>query len=532
MHIHYFTLRKIAHLLNEKVSNGIAGEIFTQTRDELVVGLGSPAGDLYLRISCSPQLTYVWPVNEFAKARRNVADLFPVLPGKAFLGARVLAWERVLILSFEDGHELILKMHGNHSNVLLRQGGVVTEMFRNQLDVDLDWVEPDTRFDETLTKAEQVEDVAAHLKKISPALDKRFAERVQREMDGGKSFAAAYSLMLAEAEGDTCWIHRIKGKIEFLVISPDAGDALTVQGVQQALMTFLKSSLQYRQYFAFYSQAEKAVKTESQRLTGQIASYKTSIQNLDDSRSGEEIGSILMAFMHEVPAGAAEVTLEDFYSEGRIRIKLNPQLSPQQNAERYFQKQKDRKKQKQHLLEVLEAFEKEWSTFSPCADAFALLTPPSAMALTPQGIDHRYAKEMTAYLKTWGELLGLSESEAGEKKRFFFEFEKEGWKIFVGRNSKNNDELTFGFSSKEDLWLHARDVTGSHVILQRKGKDFPRHIIEYAASLAAGYSKRKGEALVAVQYTLRKYVRKLKGGPPGKVIVDREEVLLVEPAKR
>lgn len=75
-------------------------------------------------------------------------------------------------------------------------------------------------------------------------------------------------------------------------------------------------------------------------------------------------------------------------------------------------------------------------------------------------------------------------------------------------------------------------MTGSHVILQRKGKDFPRHIIEYAASLAAGYSKRKGEALVAVQYTLRKYVRKLKGGPPGKVIVDREEVLLVEPAKR
>jgi predicted ribosome quality control (RQC) complex YloA/Tae2 family protein len=129
-------------------------------------------------------------------------------------------------------------------------------------------------------------------------------------------------------------------------------------------------------------------------------------------------------------------------------------------------------------------------------------------------------------------LLGLGASGGGEKRTFFFEYEYEGWKILVGRNSRNNDELTFGHSHKEDLWLHARDVPGSHVIVQRKGKDFPKHVLEHAAGIAAHYSKRKGEALVPVQYTLRTYVRKLRGGAPGQVTLEREQVVLVEPMRK
>ena len=95
-----------------------------------------------------------------------------------------------------------------------------------------------------------------------------------------------------------------------------------------------------------------------------------------------------------------------------------------------------------------------------------------------------------------------------------------------------NDEL-LKLSHKEDLWLHARGVPGSHVIIQMNRKnDFPpTNIIEKAAEIAAFYSKAKGSSLVPVIFTKRKYVRKGKGLPPGAVFVDKEDVVLVKPTE-
>ena len=104
--------------------------------------------------------------------------------------------------------------------------------------------------------------------------------------------------------------------------------------------------------------------------------------------------------------------------------------------------------------------------------------------------------------------------------------------IFVGKGGKNNDELSFKFASKEDLWLHVKDVPGSHVIIRhRAGKTIPITVLEYAAGLAAFYSKKKNDTLVPVQYTPRKYIRKRKGDPAGLVVVDREEVIMIEPSR-
>jgi predicted ribosome quality control (RQC) complex YloA/Tae2 family protein len=112
----------------------------------------------------------------------------------------------------------------------------------------------------------------------------------------------------------------------------------------------------------------------------------------------------------------------------------------------------------------------------------------------------------------------------------YHEFEFQGFKIWVGKNAISNDQLTLKYSHKEDLWLHARDVAGSHVIIKyQSGKPFPKTVIERAAQLAAYNSKRKTDTLCPVAYTPRKYVRKRKGDPAGAVIVEREEVIMVEP---
>ena len=100
-----------------------------------------------------------------------------------------------------------------------------------------------------------------------------------------------------------------------------------------------------------------------------------------------------------------------------------------------------------------------------------------------------------------------------------------------GKNAKNNDLLTLKYAKKQDIWLHARDVSGSHVIIRNpQNRTVPAFVIEKAASLAAYFSKRQTESLCPVIVTSKKFVRKTKDLLPGMVIVDREEeVVLVKP---
>ncbi len=106
----------------------------------------------------------------------------------------------------------------------------------------------------------------------------------------------------------------------------------------------------------------------------------------------------------------------------------------------------------------------------------------------------------------------------------------DGFRILIGRNAKNNDLLTQRYAYKEDLWLHARDVSGSHVVIKyRAGKTFPKNVVERAAELAAWYSRRRTDSLCPVIVTPKKFVRKPKGLAEGQVLVEKEDVVLVVP---
>ena len=106
-----------------------------------------------------------------------------------------------------------------------------------------------------------------------------------------------------------------------------------------------------------------------------------------------------------------------------------------------------------------------------------------------------------------------------------------GWEVRIGKHARSNAELTAKHAAPHDLWLHARGVPGAHVVLRKPSKTAvpPKSVVEEAAALAAHFSQAKTQALVPVIVTERKYVRPLKGGAPGQVRVDREEVLMVAP---
>lgn len=533
MHIHHYTLKKLAGIIEAMRPDCFLVEAFTQERDQIVLGFGNPEGDLYLRIGCAAPLPYIWPVRKFGKARKNVKDIFPQLYGQKITGVEVVDYERVVVIHLENECDLVLKMHGLLSNVLVMEGGKVTDRFRHHHDPDLEFTVAPGHYQhdwEDHLAATEGQKTLDRLRAISPIYDKQFAAWVDRRLQEGHSFAEAYGAVRAAAGQDAFYIVKEARRIRFLILPPDDPEALQFDNLEQALSAFFRSWYQYESYARHHAQVSKALNKHLKRYRGQIDSHYKSMDSIESTRPPEEFGHILMANLHQLPTGMKAAELYDFYQDQPIKIKLKPDLNPQQNAEYYYNKQKKLRSRMNHLEEQIDRLEGEQSAFLAIQEAFEELPAPPEVKLGERGMDYELTKRMAAFAKQHYDLLQAGKPRLADRKHPFHEYRLRGWTIFVGKNAKQNDLLTFQHSRKTDLWLHARDATGSHVILRNpNGRDVPNDVLEFAAGLAAQFSKRKREALVPVQYTERKYVRKMKNGRPGQVIVEREKVVMVEP---
>lgn len=531
MHIHHHNLKQIVDLVWNRVPNGILVEAFTQDKDQLVLGIATPEDEMWLRVACGAPLAHLWPVDKFAKARRNVLDLLPEIRGKKMTGIRAVPWDRVVVIDFENGCELILKMHGLKSNVILRKAGEVLNLFRKGMEQDLKFEPlPGPFHQDRIAEDHPDLSIAERLRLVSPVLDKNYAHRVSVLMEKGRTFPEALDQSISEAESGNFYLLQEKKRLRLLVLDPAPQKSIRISNISLAMRTFFRSYFQYESYQRHFRQAERLLKKHLSRYDGQINSYYESVDKIENERPSEEIGHLIMANLHAIPLGVKKTELFDFYNDAPITIKLKPELNPQQNAERYYQKQKKHRSRIKHLEAQVERLEEERQAYGAVSAAFGDLVPPEGLEIGEEGFDYAHSKAMNRFVKAYMPLLEAGKPRLAEKKHPFLEFRKSGYTILCGKNARQNDVLSFQYSRKNDTWMHARDAFGSHVIISNPtGKDIPKEVIEYAAGLAAGYSKRKSEALVPVQYTERKYIRKVKNGAPGQVIVNREKVIMVEP---
>jgi predicted ribosome quality control (RQC) complex YloA/Tae2 family protein len=219
-----------------------------------------------------------------------------------------------------------------------------------------------------------------------------------------------------------------------------------------------------------------------------------------------------MANLHAIGEKRNKVTLQNFYDENRpIDIPLKEELSAQKNAEIFYSKAKKQQKEVVMLQQALSKKEEE-------------------IGKLKEKLKDLQSIHDTKTLRDFISASGLKENPRTDERLPFHEIEFNGFKILVGKNARSNDTLTLRYTYKDDLWLHAKDVAGSHVVIKHQaGKKIGKDVIERAAQLAAYYSKRKNETLCPVVVTPRKFVRKRKGDPAGMVIVDKEDTILVEP---
>lgn len=501
MHNNYFFLRKLASELDRLLSGSQLLACFSQEKDEVVLGFST---NRYLKCILKPEFSAITVVDDFSRARKNSVSLWEELYGNAVHEIRVFENERAVKIVLENDYTLVIKLFGNRPNLLVYQGDEQIAMFNNKLLSDktlrLEGFDREIRADfETFQKLD------GDYRKQFFTFGKDLFEALDRATDG---------LSIPEKWEKLCKFLTYLENPRFYIDADGLVPRLSLlQGEQQpdavsAINAFVN---RYQKVTA----ADRLKSELSSRLVKDIAktrSYMTTLRNkLDELVSGvrnEEIGNILMANLHVVKEGSTEVELNNFYTNEPIKIKLKKELSPQKNAETYYRKSKNEKIEIETAERNLEAAGRKLENL----------------------VERLREVESTEDLR---QLRGVSKEMASLAQNTlkddlpFKEYTWKGTKIWVGRNAKNNDLLTTKYAQKDDWWLHARDTPGSHVVIKNPNPSMD--LLEYAASIAAWYSKRKSEKLVTVIYTQKKYVRKAKNLAAGQVIVEKEKTLLVEP---
>ena len=253
----------------------------------------------------------------------------------------------------------------------------------------------------------------------------------------------------------------------------------------------------------------RLLKTQTDRCEKKLALQEEELAGAARMEEYRIMGEVLNASLYTLQKGPSEAVLPNWYDPegGTITIPLDPRLTPSQNAQKYFKKyQKARSAreiasaQKKKTLQELDYLESMLLDVGKCVEESELE-------------EIRGELVRTGYMKRNTNRRQQRNLPASSPYRYI---SADGLEILVGKNAVQNDRLTLE-ARPEDMWLHAKDMPGSHVIIRCEG-EIPPETLKQAAMLAAWYSKGQRSSLVPIDYTRRKYVRKPSGAAPGKVI--------------
>jgi len=439
--------------------------------------------------------------------------LFEEIILKKVTGVRQFENERAFALQLEGGLALIFKMHGNFANILLTREDQITSIFRNHLETDFE-----IRVDE--------------LDKSIDFSKENFLKNIHQLPSVYFTFGKAVFDYLKEngwetADAENKWMKiqetiRILEKPHFylsekksrmiLSLFPTGKIIEMVDDPIAAANTFYDKTTRDQAFLVEKKEAVAGIQTRLKNSQAYIAKNTLKLVELEQDHHYQLWADLIMANLHAIKQGQEKVMLTSFYDEKPVEIKLKKELTAQKNAEVFYRKSKNHQLEINKLKESVQSKERDIEKFSQ------------------QISQLEEANDLKTLREKIGQLGLVKKSSIAAEPLPYREFEFKNYKIWVGKNAEANDNLTLKYSFKEDLWLHAKDVSGPHVLIKHQaGKNFPKDVIEYAAGLAAFYSKRKNEALCPVAVTPKKYVRKRKGDPAGAVVVEKEDVILVEP---
>ncbi|WP_371370912.1 NFACT family protein [Sporomusa aerivorans] len=572
MNIDGLSLAPLVHELNRALTGGRIDKVFQPDSYSLLLWVRQPGENLRLYISANPErpkllLTIDTPENP------AVAPNFCMLLRKHLEDGRIAGIEqhsldRIVNINIDVRGErgiiitkrLIIEIMGKHSNIILTQDNVITDAIR-RVGFQL------SRHRQVLPGKEYIYPPGQDRINILSAKPAAFAEQLLAsppDMPLLKAIIAAGIGLGPLSAKEIIWragfspdillgnlditdfdaLAEAVASISQPLVDGQVVATVVVEGADRplALAAFKPEHLGHHtfQFFPTMSAAvaffdsfkgrpplpekellTKLVAAELSKLTRKETVLTEELSQAENADLLRKYGDILMANLYNLAPGSSEEVLADIFSEqpgALVAIRLEPLLSPLENAQQYYAKYNKAKRAAEHLACQLAECQQGITYLESIAVAlYHAETGADVNEIKQELIDAGYIKAA-----------GKRRLPAAQSAPLSFKT-TDGFIISIGRNNRQNDWVTFKQAGPDDLWLHTKDIPGSHVIIRRDNRDISEQAIHEAAQLAAHFSKARQSANVPVDYTRRRHVRKPSGAKPGFVIYDHQNTVYVTP---
>lgn len=294
------------------------------------------------------------------------------------------------------------------------------------------------------------------------------------------------------------------------------------------------------------SPIRKILQTQRERTRRKAQLLQQELAATEEANTQRLQAELLLAYQHEISQGQTSATVQNYFdgNGAEVTIPLDPRFDAVGNANRLFNKYHKLRRGLALVPGQIEQNATEQATIEQLLADLMLAETPAEVALVKAEVQAagyirgaKAGKSSAAGSRGKQAAKGKSGKQAKGKPVPpgggvpLHVQSRDGFTILIGRNSRQNEEVTFHQASANDMWLHARGVPGAHVIIKAAGREIPRSTIEQAAGVAAWYCQARGSTSVPVDYTLQRHVRHMKGGGPGMVIYERERTIHVIPTE-
>ena len=543
------TLDAVVRELKPLLTGAAVGKIHQPGADELILRLWNGRENLRLLISASARaarlhLTAETPPNPQAPPR--FCQLLRSRLRRLLAIDRVPG-ERIVRLLFSGEEEsrwpLVVELLGPQANLLLLDGeGRIVDSLKRQTETRRPAL-PGTVY----APPPDLERVDLFAEPLVPPADRPFGDWLNQAVTPMTPLLAADLDAAVACGGDrrtvledfrALWLAErfspgIAGWRGHLYLTPLLPAYLELEStrpfatVSEAAEDYYRDGAQEAVFGGGRGELERLLDKARARLWRRLEQIEAETVRISDYQRQCQWGELLLGNLPRLRRGMTEITVDDWYAEpsAQVTIPLDPALTPKENAELCFKRQRKGKRGLEHAerrrLETLE--ELDW------LDGVALALEE---ADTPAELDPVREELVAAGLLKGARPAAKRPASFGAEAGIRQTLSPSGLTIYWGLNNRANDRVSKALTDADDLWFHAHRLPGCHLVLKRAGRrEIPEADIVFAASLAAGYSRGRHDLKVEVMLTPGKKVRKPKGARPGLVLAEAERTLMVAPRR-
>ncbi len=556
--------------LNKRLAGGKIDKIQQTDKEELLLMVRSLGQTYRLLINASASDNRV-QLTELKKQAPSEAPMFCMLLRKRIAGGKIVRFEqerldRVLKISIETYNDLgdlsvfalYCELMGKHSNIILvNEKGVIVDAIKHVglgmssvrfVMPGLEYSAPPAQDKQDPSKASADDfsmamcmvgmSIAKALSNaffgLSPAVAAQLVARYtdktectqlsEAEREELAERLAAFYADMAQGKEKASAVLNALGETEAVYPFAIAGGGIKLyDSIGEALDSLYINSDRREWAKRHGASARKVLQNNIERCEKKLALYADALNSGEQMEKCRLYGELLTANLHSLKSGTDTAAVDNYYADPveRIAIPLDRQLTPGENAQRYYKKYQKLKAARDMAIVQREQTLSELNYLEGQLDNLTKCTAENELSeLIEELKDQGYIKRDKG---------GKKKMKLAASKPMHF-VSSTGTDIYVGKNNRQNDELTLRFASPNDIWMHAKNIPGSHVIVKGASEQDTATMTE-AALLAAYYSRARGSENVAVDYTPRKYVKKPAGAKPGMVIYTTNKTAYVTPSE-